>query len=66
METTQHMLFNCSNSSEVWNQVLSFINCQPQRDVVEELASDIKKAISKRSKDKVYVMLFIEYVVYGL
>lgn len=62
LEDRQHLFFSCDYSKEVWRQVLQYIQKQPLANTSLELDCVIKKARSKKSLDKAYIMLYTESV----
>ncbi|XP_048502877.1 uncharacterized protein LOC125498668 [Beta vulgaris subsp. vulgaris] len=59
-ESVQHLFFDCDYSKSVWATTLHYLGLSPVNFAVGELRRAIQKARSKRSKDKLYVMLYTE------
>ncbi|XP_010695394.1 uncharacterized protein LOC104908041 [Beta vulgaris subsp. vulgaris] len=59
-ESVQHLFFECEYSKSIWNAVLQYIELSPVNTAVGELRRVVQKARSKRSKDKLFVMLYTE------
>ncbi|XP_048498113.1 uncharacterized protein LOC125496638 [Beta vulgaris subsp. vulgaris] len=59
-ESVQHLFFDCDYSKSVWSAALQVIGMSPESTAGGELRKAVQKARSKRSKNRLYVMLCTE------